>query len=105
MIDPGFGLQDPNRGPNGHLLSGLVLGLVATVLLWGMILASATRTAGMGRTPPKVVWIVGEDLGPELGCYGDTNAITPNLDRLARQGVRFTRAFTHAPVCAPAVPG
>src|SRR5262245_22562029 len=54
---------------------------------------------------PNVVWIVGEDLGPELGCYGDGNAITPNLDRLAREGVRFTRAFTHAPVCAPSRSG
>ena len=54
---------------------------------------------------PNIVWIVGEDLGPELGCYGDKNAITPNIDRLARQGARFTRAFTHAPVCAPSRSG
>jgi uncharacterized sulfatase len=53
----------------------------------------------------NIVWIVGEDLGPELGCYGDANALTPNLDRLAREGVRFTRAFTHAPVCAPSRSG
>lgn len=49
----------------------------------------------------NVVWIIGEDMGPELGCYGDPNARTPNMDRLASQGARFTRAFTHAPVCAP----
>jgi uncharacterized sulfatase len=51
--------------------------------------------------PVNVVWIVGEDMGPELGCYGDPQAITPNMDRLAREGARFTRCFTHAPVCAP----
>ena len=50
---------------------------------------------------PNIIWIVGEDLGPELGCYGDPQAITPNMDRIAREGARFTRAFTHAPVCAP----
>jgi len=50
---------------------------------------------------PNIVWIVGEDMGPEVGCYGDAQAITPNLDRLAKQGARFTRCFTHAPVCAP----
>jgi len=50
---------------------------------------------------PNIVWIVGEDLGPELGCYGDPDAITPNLDRLAAEGARYTKAFTHAPVCAP----
>src|SRR5687767_2067159 len=54
---------------------------------------------------PNLVWIVGEDMGPELGCYGDTQAITPNLDRLAREGARFTRCFTHAPVCAPSRSG
>jgi uncharacterized sulfatase len=40
-------------------------------------------------------------MGPELGCYGDAQAITPNMDRLAKEGARFTRCFTHAPVCAP----
>src|SRR5262245_3032993 len=55
--------------------------------------------------PPNIVWIVAEDLSPTLGCYGDKDAITPNLDRLASQGARFTRCFTHAPVCAPSRSG
>jgi uncharacterized sulfatase len=50
---------------------------------------------------PNIIWIVGEDTGPELGCYGDPQATTPNLDQLATQGARYTRCFTHAPVCAP----
>jgi uncharacterized sulfatase len=54
---------------------------------------------------PNIVWIVGEDMGPELGCYGDAQAITPNMDRLAREGARFTHCFTHAPVCAPSRSG
>jgi uncharacterized sulfatase len=54
---------------------------------------------------PNIVWIFGEDMGPELGCYGDQQAITPNMDRLAREGARFTRCFTHAPVCAPSRSG
>ena len=54
---------------------------------------------------PNIIWIVGEDLGPQLGCYGDRLATTPNVDRLAAQGARFTRAFTHAPVCAPSRSG
>lgn len=54
---------------------------------------------------PNIVFIMGEDMGPELGCYGDRNAITPNMDRLAEQGARFTRCFTHAPVCAPSRSG
>jgi N-sulfoglucosamine sulfohydrolase len=58
-----------------------------------------------GAERPNIIWIVGEDTGPELGCYGDQEARTPNLDRMAREGLRFTRAFTHAPVCAPSRSG
>lgn len=66
---------------------------------------STARAAAPEADRPNVVWIVGEDMGPELGCYGDTLARTPNMDRLAREGARFTRAFTHAPVCAPSRSG
>jgi len=50
---------------------------------------------------PNILWITCEDMSPHLGCYGDTYAVTPNLDRLARQGVRYTRAFAAASVCTP----
>ena len=50
--------------------------------------------------PPNVVWIVADDLGPELGCYGYPGVATPNIDRLAAEGVRYTRAFATAPVCS-----
>jgi arylsulfatase A-like enzyme len=49
---------------------------------------------------PNILWIIAEDLGPELSCYGTQQVWTPNLDRLAEQGVRYTRAFTTAPVCS-----
>jgi N-sulfoglucosamine sulfohydrolase len=54
---------------------------------------------------PNIVLIGAEDISPHLGCYGDPDAVTPNLDRLAAQGARFTRCFTHAPVCAPSRSG
>jgi N-sulfoglucosamine sulfohydrolase len=50
---------------------------------------------------PNIVWISNEDMSPRLGAYGDTMARTPVLDRLARESVRYTHAFTTAPVCAP----
>lgn len=50
---------------------------------------------------PNVLLIVSEDNGPELGCYGDPYADTPNLDRLAGQGVRFENAFVPYSVCSP----
>ena len=57
------------------------------------------------NTRPNIVFIGAEDLSPDLGCYGSKFVHTPNLDRLASQGARFTRAFTHAPVCAPSRSG
>ncbi|MBO9639740.1 MAG: sulfatase-like hydrolase/transferase, partial [Siphonobacter aquaeclarae] len=50
---------------------------------------------------PNILWIVSEDNDPFLGCYGDAFATTPNLDRLASQGILFENAFSTAPVCAP----
>ena len=50
---------------------------------------------------PNILWISNEDMSPHLGAYGDRTARTPVLDRLARESVRYTRAFTTAPVCAP----
>jgi len=51
---------------------------------------------------PNILWITCEDVSPQyLGCYGDDYAITPALDEFAEQAVRYTKAFTTAPVCAP----
>jgi len=49
---------------------------------------------------PNILWILAEDFSPHLGCYGEKNVVSPNLDRLAAEGVRFDRAFTTAPVCS-----
>jgi N-sulfoglucosamine sulfohydrolase len=50
---------------------------------------------------PNIIWLNIEDLSPHLGCYGDSTVPTPNIDRLAREGVRYTNVFTTAGVCAP----
>lgn len=52
-------------------------------------------------TPPNIVFIVADDLSPTLGCYGDSVAPTPTIDRLARQGVLFENAFCASPSCSP----
>lgn len=52
---------------------------------------------------PNVLWIVSEDNGAEwLGCYGNAQASTPRLDTLAKEGIRFSRAYSNGPVCAVA---
>jgi arylsulfatase A-like enzyme len=50
---------------------------------------------------PNILWISAEDINAHFGCYGDPHAITPHLDQLAKEGVRYTHAFTTAGVCAP----
>lgn len=51
---------------------------------------------------PNIIWITSEDHGPHMGCYGDAFARTPNIDKLAKKGMIFTRCWSNAPVCAPA---
>lgn len=51
---------------------------------------------------PNIVWINCEDMDEILGCYGDSHAITPNLNRLAEEGILYRNAFANAPICAPA---
>ncbi len=67
-------------------------------------LSNQTPSADPGRRnaadQPNILWISCEDISPNLGCYADAYASTPNLDRLAAQGARFARAFTPAGVCA-----
>jgi arylsulfatase A-like enzyme len=58
-------------------------------------------TAGAAAPRPNILWLIAEDFGPHLGCYGTKEVSTPSLDQLAREGVRYTRFYTTAPVCSP----
>jgi arylsulfatase A-like enzyme len=61
-------------------------------------------TAGLRSEPlwPNLIWIMADDLGyAELGCYGQKAMQTPHLDRMAREGMRFTQFYAGATVCAP----
>jgi N-sulfoglucosamine sulfohydrolase len=71
--------------------------------LRGVRSAKGSPSAGTERRP-NILWISVEDISPRLGCYGDIRpgrTRTPNLDRLAAEGMLFKRVFTTAPVCAP----
>lgn len=50
---------------------------------------------------PNILWIVGENISLDLGCYGEKHVQTPNLDALAEKGIRYTNVFSTSPVCAP----
>lgn len=72
----------------------LLIRVLLGVLAWpGLLLADADR--------PNILILMAEDLSPRIGAFGDPVAKTPNIDRLAAEGVRFTNAFTTAGVCAP----
>ena len=50
-------------------------------------------------TRPNVLFLIVDDLRPQLGCYGRTQMVTPHIDALAESGMRFDRAYCQVPVC------
>jgi len=67
-----------------------------------VLFTSVVKSKTTNGRKPNIVFILADDLGwAELGCYGNTFNETPNLDRLAEQGMRFTDAYAAAPVCSP----
>ncbi len=70
--------------------------------LGALLLGGAVRGGPAQDQRPNILWLVSEDTSPLLGCYGDEFATTPNLDRLASEGILYENAFANAPVCAPA---
>jgi N-sulfoglucosamine sulfohydrolase len=78
--------------PEEPLMRSLIVALAVMLLTCGSV---------HGAERPNILWLVAEDFGPHLGCYGTQEVHTPRLDELARQGQRYTRFFTAAPVCSP----
>jgi uncharacterized sulfatase len=69
---------------------------IFSAVLLGLMLGSAA-----GAKPLNVLFVVVDDLRPELGCYGNDEVRTPNIDRLAQRGILFNRAYAQYPVCNP----
>ena len=72
--------------------------------VFGISVASLLAVQAASQQParrPNILWISTEDMSPHLGCYGDKVAKTPNIDKLADTGVRFTNVFTAAAISAP----
>ena len=64
-------------------------------------LIAALTPAPAAEKRPNILWLVNEDHGPHVGCYGDAFATTPTFDALAAKGLRYTHCWSNAPVCAP----
>src|SRR2546421_922693 len=70
------------------------------VLLFGLLNGSHAIAADSAR--PNIIFILADDLGPgDIGCYGGTLVQTPNIDRLAKEGIRFEQYYVASPVCSP----
>jgi arylsulfatase A-like enzyme len=69
-------------------------------LFASLLLAAAAHAQTQAPAQPNILWLIAEDFGPHLGCYGTKEVSTPNLDALAQKGIRFTRFYTTAPVCS-----
>lgn len=66
-----------------------------------MLLGGCNEQTKQALPPPNILWITAEDITTMLGCYGDENASTPNLDQFAQQSVLYENAYATAPVCSP----
>ena len=72
-------------------------------LLAGTLGIGACQTTGVTRSPrPNIVLILADDLGyGDIACYGCEDTRTPNIDRIATEGVRFTSFYSNGPECSP----
>lgn len=80
---------------------------LSKAVLWQIVLLTLgltwlpSQSTLQAQETPNILWITVEDMSPTLGCWGDTYADTPNLDKFAKESVRYTNAFATAPVCSP----
>jgi len=111
-------MASPKNGINRRQFLQISSGSAAAMLLAQISCSAEEKEAGYrefkfpaklpvvleGRRP-NILWVSCEDTSPDLGCYGVSYAVSPNIDALAAQGVRYTNVYTHAGVCAPSRSG
>ena len=69
------------------------------VLVLSVILAAVVSCLAQPVSKPNILFIMVDDLRPQLGCYGSPETISPNIDRLASEGLIFDQAYVQVPVC------
>lgn len=83
-----------------------MFGIKSLLVLLVLVLASSCQTKSKDKAvetpnPPNILWLVVEDMGPYIPSFGDSTVVTPNLSKLASEGVRYTNVFSPSGVCAP----
>ncbi|MCZ6640061.1 MAG: sulfatase, partial [Gammaproteobacteria bacterium] len=90
------------KASNYYRNGSIALALIVLVAACGDGLPTASNNdVAESSKPPNILWLVAEDLSPIIASYGDTTVATPNLSRLAAEGIRYTNAFSVSGVCAP----
>lgn len=69
---------------------------ITGLFILGIIIFSAEA-----QNKPNIIWLMAEDIGPDIECYGMPAVKTPNLNKLADSGIKFTKAFCTNPICSP----
>jgi arylsulfatase A-like enzyme len=78
------------------------MGKCTTIALSLVLFSCPFASAGESKTPPNIIFILADDLGyGDVGCYGQKQIQTPNIDQLAKEGMRFTQCYAGSTVCAP----
>src|ERR1043166_5614366 len=89
-----------SRGWNWTMAAILVCGAMATTM--GAAEAQSTNALPAAPRKPSIIFILADDLGyGVVGCYGQSRIKTPNIDKLASEGLRFTSFYAGSTVCAP----
>lgn len=73
----------------------------ASIVFASFVLFAGFASGAEEAKRPNIVWIIVDDMSANLSCYGEKLIETPHVDRMAREGTRFSQAFTTAPVCSP----
>jgi N-sulfoglucosamine sulfohydrolase len=104
---PNF-LTDFLRRANIKTINPLISSCSVGLMSLGMVSCQSAETNAKVKSdhddqiqPPNILWIVGENIALDLGCYGQKNVLTPNLDSLAKEGIRYTNVFATSSVSAP----
>lgn len=70
-------------------------------ILAALLMAVQIPITAHAQKKPNIIWLMAEDIGPDLECYGMKSVKTPNLNRLAEEGIRYTHCFVSNPICSP----
>ncbi|MFY0685780.1 MAG: sulfatase [Cyclobacteriaceae bacterium] len=83
-----------------NTLKTIIPGMILSIVLLSCQ-ETVTQVETTKSPPPNILWLVAEDLSPILPPFGDSTIVTPNISRLAAEGVRYTHLFSTSGVCAP----